>query len=121
MTLKGEDRRAYNRRRREAWRERVLEYLGGECVVCGSTDQLNIHHKRGTDVAFKLSGAWCWKWERQVAELAKCELRCDTHHREDYAAEHGTKSGYGSGCRCDACVNARRKYNREWMAASRAG
>ena len=32
---------------------------------------------------------------------------------------HG-HGGYAGGCRCDICVDARRVYNRQWMARDRA-
>ena len=34
-------------------------------------------------------------------------------------SEHGTHAGYVRGCRCWDCRDARRVYNRQWMAEQR--
>lgn len=68
------------RRERVAW---ALEYLGGQCVSCGSKEKLEIDHivregkefmpvRRCGDVSF----------ERFKAEVDKCQLLCNLCHIE---------------------------------------
>ena len=71
-----EQKRAYDRAwyaaRRAAW------FADKCCVVCGSTDRLELHHK---DPAQKVSHrVWSWSQSRRDTELAKCEVRCHEHH-----------------------------------------
>ena len=86
------------------------------CVVCGTTQQLEVDH---VDPKLKVShNVWSWKPERRAAELAKCQVLCNTHHKATTRAdrpvpEHGTISRYGGihKCRCDLCrkANSERK------------
>jgi hypothetical protein len=72
-------------RRRDA-----LAYLGGCCVVCGVTDpdMLTFHHKVAAEKESCLAAAWeKWSWEKIVAELDKCEVRCHNHHLKLHAEE----------------------------------
>lgn len=95
----------YRRNRRDA-----LATLGGKCVKCGTTDDLEIDHidrsTKSFDIALLLSG---YSRKRVALELAKCQVLCKTHHREKTAAErpgprHGTEHMYlRYRCRCDLC------------------
>lgn len=107
--------RQYQRQRRQEWRVWVLAHLGGKCVVCGTIDQLEVHHKEPERKSFNIAQIWSHNMEKQLMELKKCELRCSDHHKEFHAWGHGTDSGYKSGCRCDLCLEAKRLYNREYM------
>lgn len=55
-------------------------------------------------------------WERVVAELDKCELRCRDHHVDHHrtTAPHGTAQRYWAGCKCDACRAANTAHNRSY-------
>jgi 5-methylcytosine-specific restriction endonuclease McrA len=56
-----------------------IEHLGGKCVKCGTTEKLEIDH---IDPATKVaSEIWSWSLERRLAELAKCQLLCNDHHK----------------------------------------
>jgi hypothetical protein len=75
-----EAQKEYQRKWRAERREKGIAYLGGKCVKCGSTEDLNIDHK---ERAHKVSHTiWSWSWERQKVELDKCQLLCVTHHQE---------------------------------------
>lgn len=94
---------------------------GKSCVVCGTTSQLEVDH---IEPALKIShNVWSWAPARRAAELAKCQVLCNTHHKAKTRAdrpvpEHGTISRYGGihKCRCDAC----RKANSDRTALHRA-
>lgn len=77
--------RYYHRRR--AW---AIERLGGRCVDCGAVESekpLQFDHKDGSQKLFTLAKGMLSKKEVFVAEVDKCQLRCDDchidRHRED--------------------------------------
>jgi 5-methylcytosine-specific restriction endonuclease McrA len=102
---------------------RRADYMAGKsCVVCGTTESLEVDH---IDPAEKVSHRiWTWAIPRRDAELAKCQILCTEHHLEKTIAqrpipEHGTVSRYTSKkhkCRCEPCRSA----NRERCALNRA-
>ena len=108
---------------REWCAKRRAAYLADKsCVVCGTTQSLEVDH---IDPEQKASHRiWTWSDARRNAELAKCQILCTTHHKEKTRAqrpipEHGTVSRYSSKahkCRCELC----RKANRERCAINRA-
>lgn len=63
-------------------REAGFELLGGVCMVCGTHDYLDTHHRRGTEKLFSLAGHWSRSWETLVPELLKCDLLCRVCHIE---------------------------------------
>jgi hypothetical protein len=104
-------------------RKEGLEYLGGCCVICGRTDDLEFDH---IDPATKIrpvsniyNSAAFW------VEVNKCQLLCKEHHREKTAQEirirqtkdrnqlHGTISQYYRyRCRCAACKSCYSEYKK---------
>ena len=67
--------------RRKTWLKE-----NGPCIVCGSWENLEVHHK---DPAKKEShNVWTWSEERRLNELAKCEVRCSKCHDDAHTA-HG--------------------------------
>lgn len=61
----------------------AIDYLGGVCVDCGTSDSsiLEFDHRDQSTKSFtvtaKLGGA---SWERLKEELDKCDLRCIACH-----------------------------------------
>lgn len=86
--------------------QRIHDYLGGKCTVCGSTADLEVHHIDPAEKTFgpieKLS-----PWAKIVEELKKCELLCTYCHKDKHAARHGSTRMYFLGCRCILCREAR--------------
>lgn len=80
MSLSGQEKNDYQ----NAWMARRradgIEMLGGRCVVCGTTERLEVDHiDRSTKTSHRI---WSWSWQRIVVELAKCQLLCHQHHFE---------------------------------------
>lgn len=77
-----------------AWRqktkERVVEAMGGSCVVCGYNrcfNALALHHLDPAEKDFALGDARAnpRRWPTLVAELRKCVLVCSVCHAEVHA------------------------------------
>jgi 5-methylcytosine-specific restriction endonuclease McrA len=65
----------YNKRKAEA-----IEILGGACVICGSTDNLQFDHLNPGTKEFSLGKLWSTNQENFLLELSKCQLLCFTCH-----------------------------------------
>ena len=97
------------------------ERLGGCCVRCGTTENLQFDHIIPGSRIRAISSATNWSLARFLAEVDKCQLLCDAHHREKSKEcgeqgggwnridnpEHGTEICYTRGCRCEPCRQAR--------------
>jgi 5-methylcytosine-specific restriction endonuclease McrA len=64
-------------KRRNDW----IDSQGRACVDCGTDQDLEIDHVDPRTKAFEIGRIWSRKQEFREAELAKCVLRCTTHHR----------------------------------------
>lgn len=85
MPYTGYTKREYQRKWVAARRLQGLEYLGGCCVKCGSTERLEVDHKDPTE---KWSHRiWSYSWKRIYAELDKCRLLCRVCHEEKSKTE----------------------------------
>ena len=111
--------REYYKKRRQA----IFEYLGGVCVVCGTTENLEVDHKDRSDKSFSISSKLSVKNNKE--ELDKCQLLCTTHHREKTAKEnsgwsHGTIYGWmRKKCSCESCLEAKTIWSERRNAARR--
>ena len=124
------DMAKYMRERRAKRRLALLEYLGGQCKVCGTTENLEFNHRVRTEKSFTLSGRGLdTSWERLIEEADKCDVLCSEHHleytRTQYAKgeivpwNKGThipyvcgtaRSYHATGCRCTDCRYAKKLY-----------
>jgi putative addiction module component (TIGR02574 family) len=74
--------------RRFRRRVRIVEYLGGKCVVCGysrSVAALQCHHRESGEKEFTISGSHSRTWPSIQRELDKCILLCAICHAELHA------------------------------------
>lgn len=107
-------------------RAKAIDLLGGICVWCGTTEQLEFDHINGDriDRSHKISALLLSSWNRVVEELEKCQLLCkDCHTVKTWSqnrvrAKHGSASFYiNQKCRCDRCKAANaervRKYRQK--------
>jgi hypothetical protein len=121
------------RNRKRAWlaqdfikrKLRIIEYLGGKCVRCGSTERLEPDHIKAREKSFNIGANINRRWEVLVTELDKCQLLCHDCHLiktkecgetgggwnkgiRQGEISHGTGTAYTYWkCRCESCKQAR--------------
>lgn len=87
--------------------------LGGKCVQCGATENLEFDH---IDPAMKSNHRiWSWSWARINEELAKCQLLCVSCHYTKTLVFISTAGGtwatrknhHKKGCGCRSCCAMR--------------
>jgi len=64
---------------------KAIEILGGICVVCGTSENLEFDHidPATKDPRLKIQGInFNWNWVWVLEEIAKCQLLCQQHHLE---------------------------------------
>lgn len=116
------ERREYMRGYQREWMaRRRAEWLTGKCCVdCGSTENLELHHRDpGQKTTHRI---WSWSEERRLAETAKCDLLCNACHngRHGKVAAHGGERRYRRGCRCDACLDGHERHKAKRRARQAA-
>jgi hypothetical protein len=105
---------------RKTRRDEAIAKRGGCCIKCGSTVNLEFHHRNRDEKEVSISHIWLGSEKNREKELAKCDLLCTKCHDLETAKErgwgtspHGTKTSYDHyGCRCKACSSARAEYSR---------
>lgn len=114
--------RKYMLKRYHSRRQHAIAFLGGKCVRCGDTDNLQFDHVDKSKKTFPISELWSIAENKFFEELEKCQILCGRCHREkslecgDYGGGHnkidhpcGTAGRYGKGCRCELCKEAKRQ------------
>lgn len=83
MPYKDKDKqREYQRKWMKSRRRAFFD--GKSCLICGSFDELELHHR---DPSQKIHHAiWSWSQTRRDVELAKCDVLCRTCHDTTTAA-----------------------------------
>lgn len=111
--------RNYMRERRRNRRKKFIELLGGKCVNCGATKNLQFDHQKAKKKQFDLNDIKDGKEEVILKELKKCVLLCPECHlektksnkehvnKDKKPARHGTLWMYKKyKCRCKKCRTA---------------
>jgi hypothetical protein len=120
-----EYQRSYQLDRYNRWMSEAREYLGGVCVICGTTEDLQIDHIDPNTKSFTFGSKRPARavWD---AELKKCQLLCLEHHKEKTAREwyaarqHGTYGMYQKhGCRCDKCRSFMNNHMKEYKRSKK--
>lgn len=103
---------------REYWkkrRQKIIDYLGGMCVKCGTIKDLQFDHIKPSDKAIEIASNVTL--ESIKTEVDKCQLLCKTHHLEKTVGEkkpytHGTIYAWMKvKCECDMCNKAKRMWH----------
>lgn len=110
--------REYMRERYNARRQEAIGILGGKCVVCGTTESLEIDHIRKELKTMSVNRLTCVGRERFLKELKNCQLLCKQHHldktRREMEVSHGGGASGKKNCKCDRCKAKKRLYMREY-------
>jgi hypothetical protein len=125
MSVSRERRAELERQRYQRKRAEAIALLGGRCVTCGTTDDLEIDHvDRATktySISLMLSRT---PWPQVLQELAKCQLLCHDDHKVKTLNEmigpraHGTWAAIRRAhCKCEVCRKFYNAYRREWRAS----
>jgi hypothetical protein len=78
------------KRWRKRTKQRIVDYLGGQCCICGYNrclESLAVHHIDPAEKEFNLQSV-CrnpGSWDRIENELKKCCLLCSNCHGEVHA------------------------------------
>lgn len=76
-------------KRRKKLKQLSIDYLGGQCQMCGykrCPAALDFHHKDESQKQFGISAkGYTRSWEAVKAELNGCYLLCANCHREAHA------------------------------------
>ena len=91
--------------RRRKLKQMAVEFLGGECIICGYNKcigGLTFHHQDGSSKSFGISSKGISRgWEVIKRELRKCVLLCTNCHAEVHAGITtlpSTQVGKGPDC-----------------------
>jgi 5-methylcytosine-specific restriction endonuclease McrA len=112
----------YMLKRYHAKRAEIIARLGGACVQCGSTTDLETDHKEPGQKAFNIAKLWNLSAVKLNPELEKCQLLCWSCHVRKTVAErgftmaegtHGTLSSFRL-CKCSECREAKAAYMRNY-------
>lgn len=84
----------YRKKARQQFKEKSLliknrwiQFLGGKCSSCGSTQNLEFHHKDPRTKEMNLGNSWTHDPKKVEAEVKKCILLCKKCHRELHKRE----------------------------------
>lgn len=117
--------RDYMKRRYYKIRAEAYNLLGGKCVECGTSENLEIDHIDRTTKTVDISKFCSMSRVRFLEELKLCQLLCHEHHKQKSAAEQSVPHGGGltgkRNCRCELCAPLKNAYSRELKRRKRQG
>lgn len=79
---RNEYQRKYQKKRYHGRKKQAIKMLGGKCVKCDSTSNLELDHKDPSDKSFTITKLWSVPEEEFKKEVRKCRLLCREHHLE---------------------------------------
>lgn len=83
-----EKRTETQRIRRQERRKFLVEHLGGKCVGCGITENLQFDHIDRTQKLFSISKKLDYSLEKLLPEVEKCQLLCYECHELKSTINH---------------------------------
>lgn len=110
--------RDYNLLRYHARRSIAIERLGGKCVKCESTEDLEFDHIDPNTKKFDIGKMLNFSLAKFWIEIEKCQLLCETCHDSKTSSENSVEHGQGKtgkrSCYCILCAPLKRQYMREY-------
>lgn len=79
--MNNEYMRIYMLKRYHQRRSEAIEFLGGRCTKCDSTENLEIDHINPTEKKYNIGKIWSYSKDKFWAEIKKCQLLCKTCHK----------------------------------------
>jgi hypothetical protein len=100
--------RGYIKVRKQQRKARLIEMLGGCCVRCETTENLEFDHIDPSTKRFNSCSDLTRAWDDLVAEARMTQLLCKECHREKGAEDrpepaHSLYRYWYYGCRCAVC------------------
>lgn len=119
--------RNYVRERYHRLRKEWLDKLGGECVRCGSTEDLNFDHINAEEKTYSIAKILSTHSKQKVEkEMAKCQILCEFCHiiksaeeGDIYTVEHGGGLTGKKNCRCELCGPLKNAYYKEYRKVNK--
>lgn len=112
--------RVYNLKRYHRIRKEIIDLLGGKCVECGTTENLEFDHIDRETKNFNIGRLTNVSREKLLKELPLCQLLCKPHHDIKSAKEESVEHGGGltgkKNCRCEYCAPLKNAYARRYKA-----
>jgi hypothetical protein len=121
----------YIRNYREKRKNLALKMLGGKCVKCNATENLQFDHIDPNMKISTISSMLTSNIVMFIAEIEKCQLLCYACHLKksaecgDYVYkrkrwEHGVSGYINHKCRCITCVDSYKDYRaKRWAREKR--
>lgn len=126
MVYVGEQKRAYQRQWLKLRRDKAIKEMGGQCVNCGSDENLEFDHKDRISKMHPIGSIWSRSWDFIWQELNKCQLLCEKCHLNKTSQENTTEicykghtksiSGRDTDGHCSECRREKdRRYRRDGL------
>lgn len=88
MSIDKENRKKWHRDYKKLRRQKIKDYLGGKCVGCGVTEDLQFDHLDRTQKKFNISKNVLMAWDKLTEEADKCQLLCKRCHQLKTSIHH---------------------------------
>ena len=86
-----QQRNEYSKIKRREQRLRMIEHLGGKCVGCGTTEELQFDHIDRKDKRYSVTRKLGLSDEKLLPEVNKCQLLCKQCHEIKSTIDHDRK------------------------------
>lgn len=83
-----EQRRLYLKERKQNNKKYLIDMLGGKCVGCGTSKNLQFDHIDRTKKSFCIGKSLASKLEKLIEEANKCQLLCEKCHQYKTLVNH---------------------------------
>jgi hypothetical protein len=83
-----DQRRLYFKERKQNNKKYLIDMLGGKCVGCGTTKNLQFDHIDRTKKSFCIGKRLASNLEKLIEEANKCQLLCENCHQHKTLVNH---------------------------------